>query len=386
MRIIAKTLAGLEEVLAEEVQEITGKEVELLKRAIAFEGTLEDLYKINYQCRCLLRALVEIATKTIPEDVEALYKFVYDIDWSQYFDLDKTFAIDAVVYSEFFHHDGFVALKSKDGIVDSFRDKTGLRPDVNVKNPDVAINVHINKGNKVTISLDSSGESLHKRGYRKEQNDAPISEVLAAGIIKISGWDKVHCLYDPMCGSGTFPIEAHMAAAKIPARYLKPTFGFQKWKDFDFELWLKVKQKADVQIGPPMAEILGSDISGEAVGMAKNNSKPLPFSDMISFKTSDFLEKGGPRKARRIFINPPYDRRMAFLDIESFYKAIGDKLKQDYQASEAWIITGNMSAMKKFGLRAARKIPVFNGPMECKLYKYVLYEGSKKRKYLENKE
>lgn len=378
MRIIAKTLSGLEGALAHEIRTITGKNTEILKRAVSFEGELEDLYKVNYRCRTLLRALLEVDSQKINSNEEAFYDFIYTIDWSKYFDVNKTFAVDAVTYSEVMRNDNFLALKAKDAIVDQFRNKVGSRPNVDGKNPDLRIHVHISSFDVVSVSLDSSGESLHKRGYRTIANTAPINEVLAAGIIYLSGWDRKESFFDPMCGSGTFSAEALMMAAEIPARYLKPTFAFQKWNNYNFKDWLKIKNEADSMMTLPKCEIISQELSHRFIKLAQQNIEHLPFGELVTVTQRNFLSEGKVENCAKMFINPPYDRRMHYSEINDFYKSIGDKLKNDYQGTETWVISGNTDAMKSFGLRPSKKISVYNGPMPCFLYKFETYSGSRK--------
>jgi putative N6-adenine-specific DNA methylase len=384
MNIVVKTLSGLEEVLANEIRQITGKPTKLLKSAISFEGDLKDVYRVNYECRTALRVLVEIARTQIEPNEKALYDFVYSIDWNNYITPDNTFAIDSVVYSDYFTHANYVTLKAKDALVDRIKEHKGQGPSVDSQEPDFRIQVHVNKLHEISISMDSSGESLHKRGYREEQYIAPINQVLASGIIQMSKWDKKSSLYDPMCGSGTFSAEALMLAAKIPPRHLKPKFSFQNWQDFDQTLWLDIKQKADSKITIPECEIFAHDISYKAVEVSKFNLKNLSFGGLVNVEQRDFLDRGAVKNAKMIYLNPPYDKRITFEKLNEFYREMGDKLKLDYIGCEAWLITANYQAMKFLGLWPTKKFPLFNGALDCYLYQLNMYEGSKKAKFQGN--
>ncbi len=369
----------MENVLAEELKELNAQEIKTTTRAVYFEGNKELLYKANLQLRTALNILVPIKTYYVRNEDE-LYKCVKKIDWSKYISNKDTFSIESVVHSKFFKHSKYVSLKTKDAIADQFRNKFNERPDVNIENPSLKINVHINQ-EKCTISLDSSGESLHKRGYRKSKNQAPLNEVLAAGIIKHSGWDGKTNFVDAMCGSGTILIEAAMIAANKAPGLIRDKFGFMNWKDFDSVLWQKIKKKSEEKIKDVEIDILGSDINSNTIKITEENLSNAELKDSVKFLTKQFSQSTPPEGSGTLIINPPYGERMKKNDINDFYKMIGDALKANYVGYDAWILTSNKEALKNLGLRPSKKLTLFNGPLEVKLHKYEMYKGSKKAKY-----
>jgi len=373
--IIATTIFGLEEVLAEELREIGATDIELLNRAVRFKGDKAMLYKSNLLLRTAVKILKPIHT-FFAADEQQLYDNIKKIDWSEYFTYNNTFAIDGATHSDIFNHSKYVALKSKDAIADQFREKHGIRPSVDPANPDMRINVHIND-RSVIVSLDSSGSSLGKRNYRLAQSEAPISEVLAAGIILLSQWDKKCDFIDPMCGSGTFPIEAALLANNIPSGRNRK-FGFEKWKDFDEEIWNKIKDEANSKIIHSDVKIFAKDSDNYIVDIAIENAKRAGVEDLINFESVDFFQTTHADGKGIVFINPPYGERLQVNEITNFYDDMGSRLKHFYQGCDAWIISANYEALKHFGLRTSRKIKLFNGPLECRLQKYELYQGSKK--------
>src|SRR5690606_3320097 len=309
-----------------------------------------------------------------------LYDHIYKMDWAQYMTYNNTFAIDATVNSDQYNHSLFMALKTKDAIADKFRDTEGKRHDVDLKYPDLRINLHIQR-DECTVSLDSSGQSLHHRGYRTATNIAPINEVLAAGMLLLSGWDGQSDFLDPMCGSGTIPVEAAMIACNIPANINRKEFSFEKWNDFDEDIFEKIIESCLSKSREFHYKIYGDDKAPSAVWKAKENVKNANLSDYITIEDRDFFktEKFTEGKLHMVF-NPPYGERLN-IEMESFYKQIGDTLKQNYPGTDAWFITANMDALKHVGLRPSRKIKIYNGKLEAKLVKYVMYEGSKKAKF-----
>jgi putative N6-adenine-specific DNA methylase len=310
-----------------------------------------------------------------------LYDRVYKIKWEEYLKSSGTLAVDATVHSEAFTHSKYTALKTKDAIVDRFREKTGERPNVDLRFPDLKINVHIDR-ERCTISLDTSGESLHKRGYKTATNIAPINEVLAAGLIMLSGWDGQTDFMDPMCGSGTMLAEAAMIACNIPPNLMRKEFAFESWQDWDVELFEKIEESLLKKTRDFHHKITGYDKAPSAVTKAKENIKNAQLDDFIEIKHEDFFktQKGGQEKLHMVF-NPPYGERLD-IDMEEFYSNIGDTLKQNYPGTDAWFITSNLDALKHVGLRPSRKIHLFNAKLESRLVKYVMYEGSKKGKYM----
>ena len=373
--MVATTLFGFEEIVAGELRQLDAENIEILNRAVKFSGNKAMLYKCNLHLRTALKVLKPISQFMIRDNMD-LYKKIRRIEWDQYLSVDGTLAIDATVNGDFFTHSQFVALKAKDAIVDQFRDKYERRPSIDLENPDLRINLHINE-RACTVSLDSSGASLGKRGYRTAQSLAPMSEVLAAGIIALSGWDKQKNIVDPMCGSGTFSIEAAMIACNMAPGRLRH-FGFEKWTDFDAKLLESLKKEADSAIVAPICKIYGSDIDSRSVEIAKSNAENAKVGKYIQYKQMDFLDSDNKAGNSVIFLNPPYGERLKEREeIIPFYQQIGTQLKHHYENCEAWIISGNIEALKFIGLRPSRKIRLFNGPIECKLQKYELFRGKK---------
>lgn len=369
-------MAGLEGLLIEELTALGAENVEKLYRAVSFEGDNEMMYKANYLCRTALRILKPVA-KFVARDEIALYNNVAKIEWHNFFSLDETFAIDAVASGPYFTHSQYVALKVKDAIADEFRQHFGARPSVDVDNPTIRINVYI-ENEKVTLSLDSSGDSLHKRGYRKVVDKAPMNEVLAAALIKFTGWDYDCNFVDCMCGSGTIPIEAAMAAMNIPAGYFRESYGFMSWHDFEEGTWDKMKAEADDAIRDFDFEIFASDHSAKAVDIARQNIAAAHLSHDINLSKQDMFDLIPPEGGGVMLINPPYGERLEEDDIVKLYKGIGDALKQHFKGFSAWIISSDKDSMKQIGLKPSKKIELFNGPLECKLEKFEIFDGSYK--------
>ncbi|MDA3860228.1 MAG: THUMP domain-containing protein [Melioribacteraceae bacterium] len=374
--MIAKTFYGLEEILAAELRTIGAKNIIQHNRALSFIGSNETMYKANYLSRTALRILKPII-KCKVQTPKALYKNVKKYEWERLFSLQETFAIDTVVSSEYFKHSKFVALKVKDAIVDRFRDELGERPNVDVDNPTVRISVHI-FNDTCTISLDSSGDSLHKRGYRTASTAAPLNEALAAGMILLSGWDKGSEFIDGMCGSGTIPIEAGLIALNIPPGYLKESYGFMKWKDFDSELWQKIKDEVEVKAKLDF-KIIASDKSEEAIAATARNINSAKLSKHITIEKKYFDEQKSNAGFGTLIMNPPYGERLKEDDLNQFYTEIGDTLKVNFTGFDACILSASMSSMKKVGLKTSRRLTLFNGALECKYHKYELYRGTKKK-------
>jgi putative N6-adenine-specific DNA methylase len=367
----AKTVAGMEEILQRELDLLDAMNTQILKRAVSFEGDKTLLYRANYCCRTALRILKPILVFPITKQ-EDLYNNINKIPWEEYIGNENSLAVDAVNATSVFTNSQYVALKTKDAVVDRFREKTGSRPSIDLDNPDLRINIHLYK-ETCTVSLDSSGSSLHKRGYRHVTGPAPLNEVLAAGLIQLSGWDKKIPLYDPMCGSGTILIEANMFARNIPSGYFRPSFGFEKWMDFDPELWNKIKEEENEKIQNTDVGIYGSDISSRAISTATENVGFTKFQDQIYLEIAAFENTSPKGPAGIIICNPPYDERLQIDDIISFYKSIGDVLKKKYTGFEAWIISSDLKALKFIGLHPSKKITVFNGPLECRFVRFSLY-------------
>lgn len=378
-KMLAKTLYGMEDLLVQELRQLGASEIEIGTRNVSFEGDTGFMYKANLCCRTAIKILKPItAFNVFTED--DLYKKVYDIPWERYMEADGSLAVDATVFSKQFTHSQYIALKTKDAIVDRFRDKEGERPDVDLDHPTLRINVHIDR-NICTVSLDSSGASLHKRGYKVENTLAPINEVLAAGMIMLAGWNGQCDLLDPMCGSGTIATEAAMIACNIPPNLNRDEFGFETWPDFDVDLYETIENAALAKIKDFRFKIHARDKDAYVLRKAKANIKNANLSEFIDTQEQDFFtsEKETDRPMFMVF-NPPYDERLTVDDIDAFYAEIGNTLKRGYPGTQAWMITSNMEALKSVGLRPSRKIKLYNGKLESKLVRYEMYEGSRKHR------
>ena len=382
MKLTATTLAGLETVLAQELEALGAQNITVGKRAIEFEGDQKLLYRCNLELRTAIRVLVPIKEFKARNE-EQLYRKIRKINWAEHLHVDGTLAVTAISNSTFFKHSKYVALKTKDAIVDRFRQDFRRRPNVDTKAPDLWINVRITQEDCV-ISLDSSLESLHKRGYRTESVAAPLNEVLSAGLILLSGWDKASPFIDPMCGSGTNLIEAALYAYNIPPQLQRREFGFMKWKNFDKALWRKVLEEAKARITTFDHEILGFDKDPRALRITNWNAIGAKVDDKIQVDRKLFEKLKAPKETGFLLMNPPYEQRLITGDINAFYKSIGDRLKQEFSGYEAWLISSNKEALKHIGLRPSKRMTLFNGPLECKFHKYELYQGSKKAKELVN--
>lgn len=373
----AKTFAGLEDILARELKDIGANDVEVINRGVKFRGENDMLFKSNYLCRTALSILKPVGVFKA-KDQDKLYEEVRKIDWTKVFNLDQTFIVNANVFHSELSHSHYVALKAKDAIVDQFRDKTGKRPWVGKEDADIFIDVHISH-NVCTISLNSSGESLHRRGYRISADKAPISEVLAAGMVSLTGWKGDKDLYDPMCGSATIPIEAAMLAMNIPAGYYRKHYAFMSWADYDEALWMKVKEEADLEMGEMECSIYASDRSEKAIGIAKRNLKNAGLHKDIELGVKYFDTVKPVDKKGILIFNPPYGKRLEERgEIIDLYKKIGDVLKLNFTGFEAWIISAAFDYAKFIGLRPSAKITLYNGPLESKFLKFEMYEGSRR--------
>ena len=378
-RMIAKTFFGFEEILAKELLNLGAQDVEQGVRMVSFKGDKGFMYKANLSLRTALKVLKPIYFFKA-KDEKALYNGVSGVNWSKFLNANQTFVIDATVHSEHFNHSEFVSQKCKDAIVDQFRERTGQRPSIEKIHPDLRINIHIDKEN-VSIALDTSGNSLHQRGYRLATNLAPINEVLAAGILILSGWNGETDFLDPMCGSGTFLAEAAMIACNIPANINRKEFAFEKWNDWDNELFDNITNSLLKKVREFHHTIKGFDKAPSAVQKAKENIKNANLDEYISIEENNFFdtEKNNEGKLHMVF-NPPYDERLN-IQMEDFYKNIGDTLKKNYPNTNAWFITANLEGLKFVGLKPSRKIKLFNASLEARLVKYEMYEGSKRTKF-----
>lgn len=393
--MIAKTFKGLEEVLAQELIALGANNVQIGRRAVSFTGDKAMLYRANFCLRTALRILVEIKNSKLkiknfprkPED--QIYELVKSIDWSKYMTVDSTFAIDVTVYSDLFRNSRFITYRVKDAIADYWMERANKRPNVNTENPDIRINIHI-ANEQVTVSLDSSGESLHKRGYRVATTEAPINEVLAAGMLMIAGWKGESDFYDPMCGSGTIPIEAALMARNIAPGVFRKEFGFERWPDFDEELWSEIYND-DSQEREFNHKIYASDASFFAIQQATKNVKSAGVSKDIELRQIRMEELKLPspitdNRSPLLMINPPYGERLASnKDMEELYGKIGTALKHQFTGATAWIISSNDAAMKCIGLKPSRKLRLLNGELDCQFNRYDLFAGKRKEIFDEKK-
>lgn len=370
--LIAKTFQGLEEVLAQELTELGANNVQIGRRMVSFTGDKAMMYRANFCLRTAVRILMPIKHFKA-KGADDVYDAVRSIDWSKYLDTKTTFAVDTVVFSNEFRHSKFVAYKVKDAIVDYFRDTTGERPNIRITNPDIKLNIHIAE-EQCTLSLDSSGDSLHLRGYRVATVEAPINEVLAAGLIKLTGWSYDCDFIDPFCGSGTFLVEAALMARNIAPGVFRKSFGFQKWKDYDETLFSEIYND-DSQERDFKHKIYGYDINFPAVEAAIENAKHAGVSDNVIVKQQDFRKFTKPAQPAVMVTNPPYGERLTPPDILSLYQAIGKILKHEFEGCEAWVISSKQELFENIGLRPSFKVQIFNGSLDCDFRKYQLFQG-----------
>jgi len=377
--MVAKTLFGFEELLAKELRDLGALDVKIGVRNVSFEGDKGFMYKANLGLRTAIKILKPINSFRVNNEQD-LYDRIYKMPWDEFMSENGSLAIDATVHSTVFTHSQYIALKTKDAIVDKFRNTTGTRPNVDLRFPDLKVNVHIDR-QMCTVSLDSSGESLHRRGYKTATNIAPINEVLAAGLIMLSGWDGQSDFMDPMCGSGTLLIEAAMIACNIPPNLMRKEFAFERWQDWDVELFEKIEESLLKKTREFHHKMIGYDKAPSAVRKAQDNVKNAHLDEFITITQEDFFstKKEGESHLHMLF-NPPYGERLEVLDMESFYGDIGTTLKHGYPGTNAWFITSNLESLKYVGLRPSRKIKLFNAKLESRLVKYEMYAGSKKAK------
>ncbi|MCH9024767.1 MAG: class I SAM-dependent RNA methyltransferase [candidate division Zixibacteria bacterium] len=376
-RMIAKTLFGLEKFLARELTDLGACDVKCLNRSIEFLGDKRTLYEANLWCRTATRILKPFASFKAANEKE-LYQEVYKIDWEKYLGIEQTFAIDAVITKSQFTNSLYVAQKTKDAIVDQFRDKAGRRPSVELNNPDIRINIYIYQ-NECRLAIDSSGEPLFKRGYRKKTGKAPLNEVLAAGLVLQSEWDKKSSFVDAMCGSGTIVIEAALLARNIAPGLTRKQFGFMNWPDYDQEMFDSICKKARQAVIPELNfKIVGADLRDAAIYDSKDNAKEAGVVENITFKHSAIKDLIPPESPGVLIINPPYGERISIDEIEELYNSIGDAFKRNFTGYDAFVFTGNLDAAKKIGLRTSRRIQMYNGSIECRLLKFEMYSGSRK--------
>lgn len=373
--LIAKTFMGLEPVLAKELTQLGANEVQIGRRMVSFMGDKEMMYRANFQLHTAIRILKPIKHfKALSAD--DVYREVQKIDWSEYIGLDKTFAVDSVVFSEEFRHSKFVAYKVKDAIVDQFREKTGKRPNISVANPDIRLNIHIAE-DKCTLSLDSSGESLHRRGYRQESVEAPLNEVLAAGMILMTGWQGETDFIDPMCGSGTLLVEAALIAHNMAPGLFRKEYAFEKWPDFDSDLFDRIYND-DSSEREFTHHIYGYDVDIKAVNTARLNVRAAGLLNDITVEEADFKNFIQPKEKSIIVTNPPYGERISTPDLLGTYKMIGERLKHQFLNNDAWILSYREECFDQIGLKPSIKIPVYNGSLECEFRKYQIFDGKMK--------
>lgn len=373
-RLAAKTSSGLEQILGNEIKAVGGKNITLGNRAVFYEGDLKVIYKSNYLLRTALRILKEIEFFRF-KNVDQFYLKCKDIDWLQYFGVDQSFVIHSTVgNSKDFTNSMFTSLKAKDAIADYFRNKLGKRPNVDTENPEIVIDLHVH-GDTCTVSLDSSGESLHKRGYRMNQGEAPLNEVLASGMIQLAGWSGNSDFLDPMCGSGTLPIEAAMIAYNIPAGKFRKNYAFENWRDFDQLLLDSVKQETEKK--QFNYNIYASDISGSNLLNAQTNARRALVFNKIKFMISDFKDLKADLNNATVIINPPYGERLKEKDLNELYAMIGERLKHQFSGNSAWILSSSVESFKFIGLKPEVRIELFNGSLKCKFNKYKLFSGKR---------
>jgi putative N6-adenine-specific DNA methylase len=381
-KMVATTLFGLEAILAQELKQIKAQKVEIGNRCVHFFGDKKLMYLANLKLRTALKILKPISHFKAEKEKD-LYYHVSKIKWTDILDVYKTFSITSTVNSTHFTHSNYVALLAKDAIVDQFRKKKNERPSINIKNPDININIHISD-NRCDISLNSSGHSLHKRGYRTQTFIAPLNEVLAAGIVMLSNWDSTKDFINPMCGSGTILIEAALIAINRAPNIYRKCFNFQNWKNYDEELYNDIKLELKKEEHKCDIKLYGSDISASAISIARQHIEHMELDDIIEIEGKNFFKSSDIEKDSIIFLNPPYGKRIELK--KDYYKEIGDTLKQLYTGTCAWMISSEMAALKTVGLKPSKKIKLFNGALECKLLQYDLYEGSKKIRKLLNEQ
>ena len=370
--MIAKTFQGLETVLATELIDLGANNIQIGRRMVSFTGDKELLYRANFQLRTAIKILKPIKHFRATS-ADEVYSAVQEIDWTEYLTYETTFAVDSVVFSTEFRHSKFVAYKVKDAIVDQMREKTGERPNISVTNPDLQLHIHIAECD-CTLSLDSSGESLHRRGYRQESVEAPLNEVLAAGIIMLTGWKGQCDLIDPMCGSGTIPIEAALIARGIAPGVYRKEYAFEKWSDFDQELFDRIYED-DSNEHPFEHHIYGYDINHNAVNIATNNVKAAGLSKEITIALQDFANFTQPVEKSILITNPPYGERISAPDLLGLYKMIGNKLKHEFTGNEAWVLSYREECFDQIGLKPSLRTPLYNGSLECEVRKYQMFSG-----------
>lgn len=375
IKITIKTIFGVEEVLKEELNELGYQDVTVLNRAVQIEGTWKDVYFLNLNLRCAMSVLVELKKFRI-RDEQDLYKQCMKIDWTSYFSIEKTFAVRGAVQSKLFSHTQFPFLLVKDAIVDTFRNEKGERPDVNIKTPQVVFDLYVRE-NDVTLSMNTSGAPLFQRGYRTEVGQAPLNEVAAAALIRLSGWDRKSTFMDPFCGSGTLLIEAALLAGGIPSNIDRQHYAFKNFKNYDAALWEEIYSKAPRTCKAFDFEIIGSDIDSDMVMMAKRNLRALSIGRFVTVNTASFEEVKKPAENGTLICNPPYGERMGE-EIEEMYEKLGDWFKNELKGFNCWVISSNEEGFKSIGLKPSRKVKLYNGDLPCSFREYKIFDGFRK--------
>lgn len=370
--LIAKTFQGLEEILAKELVSLGANNVQIGRRMVSFTGDNALMYKANFHLRTAVRILKPILHFKA-SDADEVYNVIKGVDWSEYLDENSTFSVDSVVYSDVFRHSKFVAYRVKDAIADYFNEKSGRRPSVRLNNPDLIFHIHIAQED-CTLAFDSSGESLHRRGYRVETGAAPINEVLAAGLIMLSGWNGECDFIDPMCGSGTLPIEAALIARNIAPGVYRKGYAFEKWRDFDSELFRSIYEDDSME-REFNHKIYGYDVDGRMVACARKNVKSAMMGDIIDIECRDIKDFEQPEKRAIMVVNPPYGERLVSDNLLQVYKDLGARLKHAFQGNEAWVISSSYDCFDQIGLKASARIPLYNGDLDCEFRKYELFQG-----------
>lgn len=373
--LIAKTFQGLEEILAQELTDLGANNIQIGRRMVSFTGDKAMMYKANFCLRTAVRVLKPILHFKAT-DADEVYNVIKSVDWSEYLDANSTFSVDAVVYSDVFRHSKFVAYRVKDAIADYFNEREGRRPSVRLNNPDLVFHIHI-AHEECTLAFDSSGESLHRRGYRVETGAAPINEVLAAGMILLTGWRGECDFIDPMCGSGTLPIEAALIAKNIAPGVFRQNFAFEKWKDFDAELFRSIYDD-DSGEREFNHKIYGYDADGRMVACARRNVKSAMMGDVISIECRDIKDFQEPAERAVMVVNPPYGERLVSDNLLSVYESLGERLKHAFQGNEAWVISSSYDCFDQIGLKASARIALYNGDLNCEFRKYELFTGKYK--------
>lgn len=378
LKITIKTQFGLEEVLKQEIEELGYTDIKILNRAVQLQGDWRTVYNLNLNCRVAISVLVELDHFRIREEKD-IYKHAKKIDWTKYFDVSKTFAVKGAVNSSLFNHSQFPFLVVKDAVADCFREKYNERPDVDLKHPNIMVDVYVRE-KEVTLSINTSGLPLFQRGYRSSTGDAPLNEVVAAGLLRLSGWDKKSTFVDPFCGSGTLVIEAALMAANIPALIKRDSFAFMHMKDYDASIWKEILGKANKNAVDLGFKIYGSDADGEVIVKARRNAGVLPIASMVDFSVSKFKDIQVEEESGVLVTNPPYGERMGE-NVEEMYEELGNWFKSEMKGFNCWVISSSEEGFKYLGLKPDRRLQLYNGSLKCSFRKYEIYAGSKRAKF-----